>query len=499
MTDADTLENPNAPEPVPSDGSTDTSGDAAARHWLTVAWPLALLFHLLGNSTFVDFLLDGTPTIVALLQVMVALLAVLYLMQPRPQYVFVLAVMYLMVTYYKAPFIGNHEVILALSALVVMLSVMGSDTRWPVTALPVLRWLLVIAYGAIAVSKLNASFFDPAVSCAAVFGDEFSGWLGFQVSDIRSFSIAAIWTTAAVELIIPILLVIRRLRLVGVVLAMSFHYVLALEPAGHVYDFTATLYPLFLAFAPDEIGDRLSAGLDGLAGGRGRSMLAPAAFGVLVAHVLVLVSDVPTWSVAYPAWLLVGTATLLVVISSALTRVRRGAGWQGERVAARGPLPILVPMVAVLAVNAVAPYLQLRTAAAFNMYSNLETVQVDGDHLFATGLGGVRSHELVVIDDAPDDHPLAYYVTEERAVPVDNLRWFVRQRRASVGSEELASDADVSIRWIASESVGRPSRLSDLEVGVGGWRETVAHKLGFVRAVDLSSPARCLRSWGPAG
>ncbi|MDH4279146.1 MAG: hypothetical protein OEW83_13805, partial [Acidimicrobiia bacterium] len=222
---------------------------------------------------------------------------------------------------------------------------------------------------------------------------------------------------------------------------------------------------------------------------------------VVIAHVVVIVATpAPSWIVAYPVWLLVGTTVLWWVFSAIVSRSRAQGNWLGDRVAARAPLAILVPVVALLAANAAAPYLQLRTAAAFNMYSNLETVGVDGDHLLAGGIGGVRSHDLVLITDAPEDHPLAYYVTEGRAVPADNLRWFQRNRLAVASSEELASDDLVTLRWLSgSTGVGGPALLTEIEVGDGGWSELLAHKFGFVRAVDLSSPAGCLRSWGPAG
>ncbi len=477
-----------------------TAGVGPEHRWLTVAWPLAVVFHLLANSAYLVALFTGVPTVVGVLQLMMAALAVLVLMQPRSAYVAALGLLFVVVAVLKAPFIGNHEVILALCALTVLLAVLGSGGRWPGTALPVLRWVLIIAYASIALSKLNASFFDPAVSCAVVFGDEFSRWLGFRVSDVRSLSVAAIWTTAVVELAIPVLLVVRRWRVAGLVLAMMFHYVLALEPVGHVFDFTATLFPLFLAFAPAEVQTLVSDRIDGLAGGRGRAGLALGVGAVLLAHGVVMVAGWPIWVVAYPAWLLVGTSVLWWVLTAVVGRGRNGAGWRGEGVQARGPIPMLVPIVAILVANAVAPYLQIRTAAAFNMYSNLETVYVDGDHYLFSAVGGVRSSEMLLIVDTPDDHPLAYYRDGGRAVAADNLRRYQRNRLVdSSDPEALAADDEVRLRWLVSDAVDPPDRLSDLDPGPGGWGELLAHKFGFVRAVDVSQPARCLRSWGPVG
>lgn len=464
------------------------------RHrWFTVAWPVAVIFHLLANISSIP--------LAASLQLVAGVLAALVVLRPRLSYVLTLATIFPVITYLKAPFIGNHELILAMTALVVLGSGLVSGRRWPAAALPVLRWLLIIAYGSIAISKLNRSFLDPSVSCAVQFADEFSTWFDFRVSELRSLSLAAIWTTVIVELGIPMLLLVRRLRVIGVLVAMVFHFVLALEPAGHVYDFTATLFPLFLAFAPSSIRESVTDRIEGLAGGSGRSAIAFGSLVVIVAHLTVLVAtSAPVWVVAYPVWLAVGTSVLWWVFSSAVDRRRELGTWSGDRVRARAPLAILVPAVAILTVNAAAPYLELRTAAGFNMYSNLETVGVDGDHLLSPMIDGVRSHDLVLITEAPEEHPLAYYATEGRALPAANLRWFQRDRQETATAAELASDDEVTLRWLSgSEAADGPRRLSDLDLGDGGWSERLAHKFGFVRAVDLSRPAGCLRTWGPAG
>ncbi len=495
MTDADTRSETTDGVTAVARRPAGLLDDVERQHrWLTVAWPLALIFHLLANVSAIP--------VAAVLQLVAAVVAVLVLLRPRLIYVGVLAAVFPVITYLKAPFVGNHELILAFSAWVVMASVISSRRRWPATALPLLRWVLIIAYGSIAISKLNRSFLDPSVSCAVQFADEFSTWIGFRASEVRSLSLAAIWATVVIELAIPVLLLVRRLRLIGVVVALCIHFALALEPASHVFDFTATLFPLFLAFAPVEIRERISDRIDDLAGGLGRSLLALGALTVMVASVVVVAATpAPPWAVPYPAWLLVGTTTLWWVLTGIRSRLRAGRGWDGDPVTGPRRPALLLPIVLLLVVNAVSPYLGLRTATAFNMYSNLETVEVDGDHLLFSGVDGVRSHELVRIVDAPDDHPLDYYVTEDRAVPADNLRWYQRERLASADSPGEASNADeeVVLEWLVSTSADPPTRLSDLDPGPGGWRSTLAHKFGFIRPVDLSSPARCLRSWGPAG
>ncbi|MDH3295586.1 MAG: hypothetical protein OER95_14800, partial [Acidimicrobiia bacterium] len=198
--------------------------------WLARLWPLAILFHLAGNSEFIAALVNGRPTTVALAQVGLAATAVLLLANPTPPVGMMLAALFLAVTWLKTPRIGNHEVLLALVGAVLLLSALFFDDRWLARAAPALRWLFVISYGAMALSKLNEGFLSSQVSCAVVFGDELGRWIGIEASSNPHLSRAAIVIAVVTELSIPVLLVGRRWRNLGVLVGLVFHTGLALDP-----------------------------------------------------------------------------------------------------------------------------------------------------------------------------------------------------------------------------------------------------------------------------
>ena len=458
--------------------------------WLARLWPLAILFHLAGNSEFIAALVNGRPTTVALAQVGLAATAVLLLANPTPPVGMMLAALFLAVTWLKTPRIGNHEVLLALVGAVLLLSALFFDDRWLARAAPALRWLFVISYGAMALSKLNEGFLSSQVSCAVVFGDELGRWIGIEASSNPHLSRAAIVIAVVTELSIPVLLVGRRWRNLGVLVGLVFHTGLALDPVSHVFDFTSALTPMFLLFADDEVHRDLTAVFDRLAepfSGRGLGLLAAT---TVTMNGIVLAAGWPRWLLAYPLWLLLMTSVIRLVAGRLGDQHRRSGDLRGRRLGPSMAIP-LVPVVALAVVNAVAPYAQVRTAAGFNMYSNLETARTS-NHLLFADVPPARDLDLVEVVDAPDGHPLAYYLDRGVAVPAENLRTF-RAHRSS------PADAEVELRWLDPSTSQRPARLSDLAAADGGWMDVLAHKLAYRRSVDLQTPARCLREWGPLG
>ena len=60
------------------------------------------------------------------------------------------------------------------------------------------------------------------------------------------------------ETAIPVMLVVRRWRLAGVLLAFAFHFALAMDPGDVVFNFSAILLAFFFLFLPDEFAASLA-------------------------------------------------------------------------------------------------------------------------------------------------------------------------------------------------------------------------------------------------
>ncbi len=458
--------------------------------WFGPLWALAMLLHLAANDSH---LLAGDR--IGLLQLLLAAAAGLTLLWPTARAVGAMAALYLAVFWLKSPVVGNHEVLLALGSAAILIAVVRRPASWAALVAPAGRWILVLAYGFIALSKLNWDFFDPGRSCALLFGEALGGAVGIGREPIAALAPGVITATVVIELAIPVLLAWPRSRRVGVVLALGFHFVLAADPVGHVWDFSATLLPLFLLFTPSTFGALLDGRLARLLC---RPVLERALIVALIVglHAIAMsgATPLPGWIVAYPVWLMLWVTIGAWVVRFAgnggrpETPTLRPAGLVGGWSVRRCLVPVIVATVLV----GLGPYLQIRTAAAFNMYSNLRVIDGSSNHVLIGALGVGDAPSVVELVETEDGSSLSYYVDNDLLLPVENLdryllthrgeRVLVRHRGEVIDAAQLGLGTEAPSgsvwQWIGSE---------------------FRHKFGFRRAVPRSPSGTCLRAWGPLG
>ena len=439
-----------------------------------------MVFHLAGNDSWL--LSFSEP--VGWLQLPLLVSATLLLVTRRTQWALAVACLHLLVVVVKLPLVGNHEVFLCLLHLAITGSILVKREAWLDVIIPVLRWVFFIGYGAIAISKLNHAFLDPAVSCAAVFGDEFGRWLGLVVSDSPTMAMLAIWTTLTVELAIPILLAVRVVRRQGLVLGLIFHTFLAFEPFGHVFDFTSALYVFFFCFLASDAARDVTAGIESLRQWLGHRWII--GFVVVMALGNVLTNELlergfptPTWLFDYPLFMAYAGLVLQFVPGMVFAH-------------ASEPLHLRIPAVHVVVValalaNAVGPYAQMRSSGAFNMYSNLAVTGGSSNHLFLEGLPVGREQQMYRVVDVDDNSELGFYIEQRLVIPENNLRHYANANPWDTSRVALAASVtDEEARLVASFQ-------DDSNV-----LQRFLHRLLLSRAVQIDEPEVCLRSWGPA-
>lgn len=443
--------------------------------WFVRLWGAAELFHIIGNPSEI---LRGSPAGVA--QIVMVLLAGSILWKPHRTSLLALASLQLLVTIAKAPFLGNHEVILWLISLCIVLSILVKGDDWLAVFVPAARATLVIAYSFIAFSKLNTAFLDPSTSCAPILASEIGSMAGITIVGNGPMSYLAIYGSLIAELAIPIML-LTRMRF-GVAFALGFHFLLALEPRGHIYDFSSTLVPLFLLFLPDDVALHARKRFGRLAqlvsqGDR------PLLIGLLLlsVQVLLLMTDLPTWLLAYPIWLMYGAGAVLLAADYARSR--------SSTETAPRPLgrihPVLVVVVLLTALNGLTPYLEIKTGFGFNMYSNLLTARGESNHLLVPGtlhLSDTQDVMVRVIDT--NDAALAYYIEEDLLIPIPSVRNYLE------GNPNVQAILQVGSERVVVEPGSIPTILGEQP----GWFES---KFLLFRALDETEPKRCLRYWGP--
>jgi hypothetical protein len=150
-------------------------------------------------------------------------------------------------------------------------------------------------------------------------------------------------------------------------------------------------------------------------------------------------------------------------------------------------VPLWLAVIPALVIfNGLCPYLELRTAYAWNMYSNLETFDGSSNHFLVTRtvpLVDFQSDVVRIVDSS--DPGLQLYVGEQFDLPYLQLRDYLSHHR------------DVSLTYVrdgVQHHVDRVSDDPDLVRPVPSWES----KLFAYRALDESDPPRCQPAFLPA-
>ena len=460
-----------------------------------VALAVAALFHLAGN--FGVGVILRSPWLLPV-QLVVGVSAIVVVARPRWGAAFLtLCVAIPVSAWLEAPFLGNHWLLAASLALTHLgAEVVSRTQRGPrvasrtwATFLPAGRLVLLVAYAFAAFSKLNTGFFDPTTSCAVLYQDQLVTSLGLSVLSVDghdSLGLAVAVGAATVELSVVLLLLARRTRRWGVLLGMTFHWVLAFDLAQHFWDFSAVLFAAFLLFLDEQQHGRLAGRWRHL-----RTQVRPAVRRVLSA-VAVLAALLVTTAGAlggpealrglavqtgHLGWALLGTGALVLVASSV-----RQVG-TGEPLLPR-LTPVMLVVPALVLVNGLTPYLEIKTGYSWNMYSNLRTVAGETNHLLVPATWDTTSAQV--------DRVRVLESTDPRLVPGGDQEFVWSEFR-----EYAIDHPDETVTYERGGQVYAAASLAQDPAGQGTVGAFDRRVLSF-RAVDTSGSERCPEGFGPA-
>lgn len=460
-------------------------------------WAAAALFHLAGNSR------DALETSVALAvtSVLLGTAAVLTLLAPqRLRHLVALCALIPATAWYEAPVVGNHWVLASAISLALLLSAGTARLRrhagglpdvWRAFA-PTARVTLLVAYGFAAFAKLNSDFFDPAVSCAVYYHNQLAGSWGLQLLQVADGDPAGRVLplfAAVTEVTVALTLALPRTRRLGLVLAVGFHWLLAMDLAQHFWDFSAVLFAGFLLFLDDEQGRRLRRWTTWVSARQVPAGLVRVAV-VLTTFAVVLLAVLPASRavdvllvvLGHLAWWGYGTLVLLVVLRLAAAPRDAAVGPAGLRL----PTPVLWLVPVLVLVNGLTPYLELKTGFGWNMYSNLRTVDGQSNHLLIRDtfdLTGAQGDQVRIL--ASSDPELARLGRSDYALAYSEFRDYAH------------AHPGVSATYERDGEIVRARRLGDDPAGQGGV-SPVERRLQSFRVIDASSSERCQPVFSPA-
>jgi hypothetical protein len=408
----------------------------------------------------------------------------------------------LALTLWSMPWVSDHALFAALVNLAILLALVPQCATGGVEpidrerlfddlAAPI-RISVIALYGWAFFHKLNTDWLDPAGSCGATLYRGAARSFGLPDGPAAVYALGVI-APLGIELAIPVLLLVRRTRVIGVFVLMLFHLWLALPPTSF-YRFSAAMFALAFLFWPAEAVDVLRPVWDRLATHRVRSLLRAATRVALVVSVGVLAS-MTQWTRGAPAmppyrllhtsdlswvatgvgigWGVLAVAMIACLLFVLLARRQRASPDAAPIFAIRRAV-LWIPVLLVV-LNGATPYLGIKNQTSFAMFSNLRTE------------GGRTNHLLI----------------EEAAKPIDQGDDLVRIVESTDPQLAALVEHGHRIPWFEFRDHVHRSRAMDVIFEYGGQTVTLRNREDVERHVPavhrLARKLRYYRSLPPEG
>ena len=301
---------------------------------------------------------------------------------------------------------------------------------------PLLRLQLVIVYGLAAWHKLNLDFLNPQSSCAVFLYERTPFWNLHANGDAMRWGL--ILGTIATEMLLPVLLSIRRTRNFAVCYGVLFHVTLGLS---EFYAFSMTMISLLFLFTPANFCDVAVEFWHG----RRQWVNLTVAIGILAIAIILIVWTAATFGpsfaemrqmpslriglntvwekVAYWAfyWMLLFYLVPLGLFT--WLWYRQPASFQPSAHSFVPIPPVFWILPALLVFDGLNPYLGLKTDTAFAMYSNLRSEGGRTNHLIwrqPLSLANYQEDLVQIVDS--NDHALQVVAQHGWPMPFFDLR-----------------------------------------------------------------------------
>ncbi|WP_373057601.1 hypothetical protein [Zunongwangia sp. H14] len=373
------------------------------------------------------------------------------------------------------PFIPNHIML----ALIVNLCIISGIVYTHITkktknvhehisrmygfVAPVLRWIVIILYFFTVFHKLNYSYFDPTVSCGVTLYGEITKILPFLPNN-ELIGWITIYGTLIIETLIPVLLLIPGYRLYAIITGLAFHFLLAIHPNLMIFSFTTEIYALYTVFLPVETVQKIYTTITNIFGKlkfQNRknkiklsiSLIVPA---VALAFWIYRFNPVPAVPPNYLQFIIFALyAWCGFIISLSLSYLLKFK--VEDRMYVRQllymPGPAFIFFIFLTIFNGITPYLGLKTATNFSMFSNLKVAGEKSNHLIISQIFPLLPYnsDFVEIKDSnyppfsqiKEKHELVTFFEIEREVQnfdseeSKNLTYYYQKKNYSV---ELPKD-----------------------------------------------------------
>lgn len=291
----------------------------------------------------------------------------------------------------REPFGVNHLfyeaiVSLALSTILIIYyfnkKTNSFNTYFVENAIPLLRTFIIILYFFVVLHKLNYDYFDIEISCGAVLFENLIQNLkltkfGFVNSIYANnsilFAYISVYSAILLEGIIPLLLIFKKTRKIGVIIGLLFHFLLGFEGLGAIISFTAMMFTYLILFWDNATTERFMSLI-----GAYKSKLRVCF--VLIIIILVMVYTFVSERVFKETfgiiWIIYSISIILIYVQ--ISNLKKPS-YSLEFITKNSTYYIFTFC---LLLNGFSPYLGLKTQTVFSMFSNLKTENATNNHFF---------------------------------------------------------------------------------------------------------------------
>lgn len=329
---------------------------------------------------------------------------------------------------------------------------------------PVAIAAMVILYFFVVWHKLNSSFFNPAISCGGLFFEDVVHNLYLDkvqsinellVTNILLFRNFSIYSTLIAEAIIPILLLTRRFRYIGLIFGVLFHLLLPLQGHEGIFSFSAMLFSFYVLFWNEAAFVKVDQLYKKYSREIGICFLT---FFVALLFVRWYGTDLMFKMTGTVFFFFYGLSYLFLLFVSRKYK-KPLVSTPLEKKSLFYYFVWLCPII--IFINGLSPYLGLKTETSFSMFSNLRTEAGISNHFFIPSGSQVFDFqkELVTIIDT-DKESLKendrYYGNDVHMVPFEFIRMLNKQQE------------DFYVRFLIGDSEYTVMRQQGVLTGSGG-------------------------------
>ncbi|MDF1811561.1 MAG: HTTM domain-containing protein [Verrucomicrobiales bacterium] len=316
---------------------------------------------------------------------------------------FLIGIVLLKLLYHIIPAIPKNHLLGGISTALLLLSIgMHLFSNKPVktgnvfisTFAPVGRIAVLTMYLCAAIQKLNYDYLNPAISCASKLHIEIADYFGELVPTKTWALHGAIWGSLFFEIAIPILLLVKKTRTIGVIFAVWFHIWLSIHPAAGIFSFSSLILAVLYLFLPvgfwKELQNLYSRQLRTIGGGDIEKGRTRTQWFVILFFLIILSTQIYMYTTTARSYAVFHRANRVGFIAYFTWAMWLGTCYVIASVKGRGkdnyfpnqPVKSIAWLGLLLIVlNGASPWLGGKTQTSFSMYSNLKS-EGSGNHLF---------------------------------------------------------------------------------------------------------------------